>query len=107
MTHFDVKKRNIAIAKSVRDGSTVKETAEQFCISEQRVYAACKENGVVPSTNPRNVPSQTLDVIAALQEGTLTEADIAREHGITRIRVNQIKLRAIERGIKIPKGDGK
>lgn len=88
------------IAQWVKDNNaSISEATLNFQTSRNRVGQACKENGIVPRSEVNDydppVSRSNFEILLLLMQG-YSQADIAREFGISRQRVEQIQKRAIE-----------
>lgn len=102
LSHPERKSRRAQIAAAVkREKLTAAEASERFGVSIHTVWSACREHDVIPEMFQNRMPSAYC-ILARLLKGE-SQADIARDLGISRQAVNQVKQRAIEAGIEIPR----
>ena len=95
MNHDTAKRERGKIARWLRETKgTVKQAATIFHTSQSKVYRICKEFNV----NPKNsVP--VLEIVANLQNTTLTQTQISQKLGVSRQRIHEIVRRCRIHGI--------
>lgn len=70
----------------------VKQVAEEMNVSQSVVYIACKKHGVkTVSRKGRDITEKTKQIIQAINDGEKSQVEIAREFGVSRQRINQVK----------------
>lgn len=73
--------------------------AQEFGVSIGTVYGACRENGINLARKPQEAELM-LVITRKLLDGE-RQSDIARELGVSRQYVSQVKHRAIEAGFRL------
>lgn len=104
LSHEQRRDRRQQIAEYCKT-NTAKAASQVWGVSQFVVRDACKEFGVTAMSPKhamaRPVKVSTLVVIARLQAGE-SQTDIADALGVSRQNIQQIRMRAIAAGIKLP-----
>ena len=97
LSHEQRRDRRQQIAEYCKN-NTAEAASQVWGVSQFVVRAACKEFGVT-AMSPKH--AMALVVIARLQAGE-SQTDIADALGVSRQNIQQIRMRAIAAGIKLP-----
>lgn len=81
--------RNNAICNEYFEGASVSELCKQYKLHENTIYTILKSSG---RKKPRHraISENSKKILEDLKEGTLTQVEIARKHGVTKQLVNRI-----------------
>lgn len=102
MTHEERAKRRRSIADDVAAGATTDEVATKYGVAIATVENACAEFGITLVSEPieRPIAESTYDIIAAILKGK-SDSAIAGETGLSRQRINVIRLKCREAGMQV------
>jgi predicted transcriptional regulator len=93
--------RNEAFVAKAKAGMSLEEIAGEAKVSHATVRNVLQSAGVRPKRNDnRAMPSAGFRILAKLLKGE-GDSDIARELGITRQRVHEVKMKARRFGIEV------
>lgn len=98
MNHAAAAQRRQQLIDSSREIG-IKATAARFGVSLTTVYTALRRGQTRVSSHPK-IPATAFDVLRRLLQGR-TNAEIARELGLSRQRISQITQRAREAGFDL------
>lgn len=100
-TYEERRKRRQKIAEAVRDGASIGEAAKRFGVSCRMVENAAREHCYSRRQGrPPGITRSVWDVIDVLREDrTRADTDIAKQFGVTRGRIWQIRQQCIAHGL--------
>lgn len=100
LSHPDRAARRATMAREVREGKQPAAVAIRHGVTLRNVQLACAEHGV---KLPGNQRSSVCDILASLLKGK-SQAETARDHGVSPQRVHTVATMAKKAGIALNGG---
>lgn len=102
-THKEAYLRRKQIADAVKHGMTVEDACDEYQVSYHLVTSSCREWGVdYPKKSVGRPSNVVLRIIAARQNTGLSQAEIAREVGVSPSLVSGALKAAKKAGVSMP-----
>lgn len=95
LTHKERCKRRKKMATYCQT-HTIQEAVKYFKVTQATIYAACRENGVEPTSKLTHI--STLKILYEVFINKRKQTDVANEFGVTKQRVNTIVALARKAG---------
>ena len=95
-------KRDAEIVAAIQAGADIDEVARTHGSNRYRIRRACERAGVGKPFKARVAGhTRTMAILAALLREPLPDSEAAREFGVSRARVSQIRIAAADAGIQL------